>query len=169
MKRSIIYFVIIAGMLACSNPQKKITDKVNKLETEVREKFSAEKAKELINTYNQYIEKYPTDSTSRLFMAKGTEMSILNNDPESALHFINLFLKQFPNDTKAGLMQFKKAMVYDLLINDQLRAIAEYETFIKKYPDDPMRKEAENAIILLQNPEDFMKSLQSAADTSASK
>lgn len=159
--------VLLVGMVmvACSSPQKKITSKVKKLESEMQKGFSKQKADELIANYNSYIEKFPKDTVSRLYMAKGAELSILNNDPANALKFIETFLATFPDDPKAPLMQFKKAMVYDLLLQDGLRAIAEYEIFIKKYPDDPMRIEAENAILLIQNPETFMATFGSNTDS----
>lgn len=159
--------VLLVGMVmvACSSPQKKMTNKVTKLESEIQKGFSKQKADELIVNYNSYIEKFPKDTTSRLYMAKGAEVSILNNDPANALKFIETFLTTFPDDPKAPLMQFKKAMVYDLLIHDGIRAVAEYEIFVQKYPNDPMRIEAENAILLIQNPETFMATFGSNQDS----
>lgn len=165
MKKVLLSLFLISALLGCSNPKKDLVSKVNKLEKEISEKNDSVKTKELVSSYNTYIEKYPTDSTSRLYMAKGAEMSFLNNDPESALKFINLFLKTYPEDKRAGLMQFKKAMVYDLLVHDGLRAMAEYEKFIQKYPDDPMRIEAENAILLIKNPETFMATFTGQTDS----
>lgn len=163
-KFAIICFVVLT---ACSNPNKEMKSKVEELEKEVQAKFDPKKANELIASYDSYIAKFPKDTTSRIYMAKGTEMCILNNDPEGAIRFINLFLKTYPNDPRAGLMQFKKAMVYDLLVHDALRAVAEYDIFIKKYPNDPMRVEAENAILLIQNPEAFMATFGQEQDSSA--
>jgi outer membrane protein assembly factor BamD (BamD/ComL family) len=157
--------LVLVVLVACSNPKKEITTKVNQLEAELQTNFDHKKAGELIASYDQYIQKYPKDSTSRVYMAKATEMSILDNQPQEALRFINLFLKTYPNDPKAGLMQFKKAMVYDLLLHDGLRAVAEYTTFINNFPQDPMRQEAENAILLIQNPEAFMATYGEGADS----
>lgn len=165
MKRAVAGFLLLAIIGGCSNPKKDLTIKVTQLEKQVTDKYDPVKAKELVESYNTYIEKYPTDSTSRLYMAKGCEMSILNNDPDNALKFINLFLKTYPEDKRAGLMQFKKAMVYDLLLHDGLRAVAEYEKFIQKYPNDPMRIEAENAILLIKNPESFMANFGNNSDS----
>jgi hypothetical protein len=64
-------------------------------------------------------------------------------------------------------MQFKKAMVYDLLLHDGLRAVAEYQKFIDKFPDDPMRIEAENAILLIKNPETFMATFTEQKDSAS--
>jgi outer membrane protein assembly factor BamD (BamD/ComL family) len=161
-KLSVFILVILA---ACSSPKKEITTQVTKLETELQTKFDHKKAGELIASYDLYIQKYPQDSTSRIYMAKATEMSILDNQPQEALRFINLFLKTYPADPKAGLMQFKKAMVYDLLLHDGLRAVAEYNIFIQNFPLDPMRVEAENAILLIQNPEAFMATYGEQGDT----
>ncbi len=162
-----IFLMILMGLLmvSCSGGQKKMTSKVTKLESELQKGFSKQKADELITNYNSYIEKFPKDTISRLYMAKGAELSILSNDPTNALKFIEKFLITFPDDPKAPLMQFKKAMVYDLLVHDGLRAVAEYNIFIQKYPDDPMRIEAENAILLIQNPETFMAIYGSAQDS----
>jgi outer membrane protein assembly factor BamD (BamD/ComL family) len=98
-------------------------------------------------------------------MAKGAELSILNNDPTAALRYIDLFLATYPDDPKAGLMQFKKGIVFDLLIRDGLRAVAEYDIFLKKYPNDPLRQDAINAILLIQNPETFMATITSEQDS----
>jgi len=154
-------------IVSCSNPKKQMTSKVKGLETELEKGFSKQKADELTVDYNTYIEKYPKDSTARLYMAKGVELSILNNDPTSALKFVDQFLANFPNDSKAPLMQFKKGMIYDLLLHDGLRAVAEYNIFIQNYPNDPMRADAENAILLLQDPEAFLKTLGNTTDSTS--
>ncbi len=167
MRKTCIIISILFIFIGCSDPKKQITGKVKGLETELEKKFSKQKADELTLDYNNYIEKYPQDSTSRLYMAKGVELAILNNDPTNALKFADQFLANFPNDPKAPLMQFKKGLIYDLLLQDPLRAVAEYEVFIQKYPNDPMRTDAENAILLLQNPEAFMKSLQLNSDSAS--
>jgi outer membrane protein assembly factor BamD (BamD/ComL family) len=167
MQRSIVIVLLAMLVMGCSNPKKQMINKVTQQETEMKKGFNKKNADELIISYNGYIEKYPTDSTSRLYMAKGAELSILNNDPQNALKFIDSFLKNFPNDPKAPLMQFKKGMVYDLLLHDELRAIAEYDIFIKKYPADPMRIEAENAILLIRNPETFMATYGADTDTTS--
>jgi outer membrane protein assembly factor BamD (BamD/ComL family) len=167
MRKNLLILFIAALLAGCSNPKKDLTTKVKDLEKQVTDKYDPAKAKELIESYNTYIEKYPTDSTSRLFMAKGCEMSFRNNDPENALKFINEFLKTFPDDKRAPLMQFKKAIVYDLLLHDNLRAVAEYEKFIQKYPNDPMRVEAENAVLLIKNPETFMATFKDQTDSNA--
>lgn len=165
MKKTALAIGIFLILISCSNPKKQFTAKVRGLETELEKGFSKEKADELTASYNSYIEKFPKDSTSRLFMAKGVELSILNNDPTNALKFIDQFLTSFPDDSRAPLMQFKKGMIYDLLMHDPLRAVAEYTIFIEKYPNDPMRSEAESAILLLEDPQAFMKNLHTEADS----
>ncbi len=165
MRNILLGLIFVGVFVGCSNPKKDLTSKVSNLEKQVSTKYDPVKAKELVESYINYIEKYPTDSTSRLYMAKGCEMSILNNDPDNALKFINQFLKTYPDDRRAGLMQFKKAMVYDLLLHDGLRAVAEYEKFIEKYPNDPMRIEAENAVLLIKNPEAFMAAFTNQPDS----
>jgi outer membrane protein assembly factor BamD (BamD/ComL family) len=163
MKR--LSILLLLTLVACSNPQKKLKAEVKALESEIEEGFSKEKADKLIGSYDKYIKEFPKDTLSRLYMAKGAELSILNNDPTAALRYIDLFLATYPDDPKAGLMQFKKGIVFDLLIRDGLRAVAEYDIFLKKYPNDPLRQDAINAILLIQNPETFMATITSEQDS----
>ena len=167
MKKPGFILLCLLMLLACSNPKKQMTHQVEEQEKNIEQGFSKEKADQLLVSYDTYIEKYPKDTTSRLYMAKGVELSILNNDPQDALKFIDLFQKNFPDDPKAGLMQFKKAVVYDLLMHDPLRAVAEYDIFIQHFPDDPMRKEAQNAIWLIQDPQAFMDAITERTDSTS--
>lgn len=167
MKGQILFAMFILFIFSCTNPKKQITREVKKLEMEIDKKFSKEKADILLVAYDSYIEKFPKDTTSRLYMAKGVELSIMNNDPHNALRLIDLFLANFPDDPKAGLMQFKKGMIYDLLLQDGLRALAEYDIFLKNYPEDPLKQDAINAILLIKNPETFMANMKKGQDSLA--
>jgi outer membrane protein assembly factor BamD (BamD/ComL family) len=170
MKNVLGFLFIILLVTGCANPKKQMITRLSHLETDLEKGgFSKQKADQLIANYNSYIQQFPTDTTSRIYMAKGTELSIRNNDPMNALKFIDLFLKTFPNDRRAPLMQFKKGLVYDLLIHDPLRAVAEYDICIKKYPNDPVRVDAENAILLIQNPQTYMEVHGIGTDSTANK
>lgn len=143
-------------MLGCSNPQKEKRKELNQLEQELTKGYSKEKANQLNVGYLEYIEKYPDDTLSKEYMMRGVETAIVNNDPKQAIQFIDLFLKKYPTDPKASLMQFKKAVVFELLYQDPVGAIAQYELVVKNYPGSKERVEAQNAILLLQDPATFL-------------
>lgn len=141
---------------------------VVKLEALVNKNFNKENATNLIAEYDKFITTFPEDTSRKGYIVNAAEVSILKQDSENALKFINLFLKDYPDDKRAPELQFKKAMVYDLLLHDGLRAVAEYNIFIKNYPSHPLRKDAEYAIFSIQDPEGYMQNIlksQGARDT----
>lgn len=139
--------------------------KVKDLEAQVQKNFSKDNANQLVASYDKFITTFPADTSCKGFMVNGAEISLLYQDAEKALKFINEFLKTYPDDARAGIMQFKKALVYDLLLHDGLRAVAEYDIFIKKYPSHPWTKDAKNAILLIQDPEAFFNNAENPKDT----
>lgn len=159
MKYIAICFLGIIHFWSCSSPQKQQKVEVAKLETELNKGYSKEKADKLNKQYLAYIEKFPEDSTSREYMLRGLETAIIKNDPAQAVQFIDMFLSRYPADAKAPAVQFKKGVVYELLYGDPIGAIAQYELVIKNYPDSKERTEAENAILLLKDPEAFLKTV----------
>ena len=159
MKKITCFYIIILFLFSCNDYRKQISGEVKKLEQEVTKKFDKEKASKLLTTYSKFIEKFPEDTTCKSYMIKGTEVSILKEDPSNAIKFINMFLEKYPSDPRAPLMQFKKAIVSDLLVHDPIKAVSEYELFNSKYPNHPMRKDAENAILLIRDPEAFTRML----------
>lgn len=151
-----IWLLLILFIVGCSNPQKQLKVEVGKLEAELTKGYSKEKADQLNAEYLAYINKYPEDTLSKEFMMRGVETAIVKNDPAEAIQFIDMFLAKYPNDAKAPMMQFKKGVVYELLYQDPVGAIAQYEAVLHKYPGSPVQKEAENAILLLKDPAAFL-------------
>jgi outer membrane protein assembly factor BamD (BamD/ComL family) len=153
------YFFILISLtfftFSCSNKKEKIKTDLRKQEQELTKSFDKTKADQLITSYKNYIQTYPEDTSNKSYMMNATEFCILNNDADGAIGFIDQFLKKYPDDSRAPLMQFKKAIVFDLLKHDMLRSIAEYDIFLKTYPKHPLCEDARNAILLLQNLKGF--------------
>lgn len=157
MKKIILLLSTTLFFISCNDYRKQINSEVKKLEQEVTKNFDVQKAATLITAYKKFIEKFPEDTICKNYMIKATEISILTNDATNAIKFINMFLAKYPNDVNAPLMQFKKAIVYDLLVLDPIKAVSEYTLFIQKYPTHTMKKDAENAILLINDPNGFTK------------
>ncbi len=154
--KTLIILMMVVLLGSCSDKKVRIKKDLNKQEQDLTKGFNKEKADQLIGSYEKYIQAYPQDTINKSYIINATEYSILNNDADGALRFINQFLKEYPDDIRAPLMQFKKAIVYDLLKHDMLRSIAEYDIFIRTYPTHPLCRDAKNAILLLQDPEAYM-------------
>ena len=165
MKHISIHLLLLLFLVSCGNEKKKMNKKVKELEVQVQKNFSKDNANQLVASYNKFIIAFPEDTSCKGFMVNGAEISLLEQDSEKALKFINEFLKTYPDDSRAGIMQFKKALVYDLLLHDGLRAVAEYDIFIKNYPEHPFKNSAKNAILLIQNPETFMATITKGQDS----
>lgn len=155
MKRFVPLFLIFLMFLSCNDYRRQMAEQIMELEEEIMADFDAEKSVKLIDAYDKFIEKFPEDSTNKGFLIKAAEVSILSEDAEKALKYLNLFLERYPDDKRAGNVQFKKAIVYDVLVHDPVKAASEYELFLKKYPDNPNKAEAESALLLIRDPEAF--------------
>lgn len=159
-------FVLIMLLSSCgSSAKKKLNTEVTTLEQEVEKGFTKDKATKLVDKYEKFIKDFPNDTNCKSYMVNGAEMSLLQQDANGALKFINEFLGKYPDDPRAGLMQYKKALVYDLLMHDGLRAVAEYDIFIRTYPKHPLRQDAENGILLIQDPAAFLDRAQHPNDS----
>ena len=60
-----------------------------------------------------------------------------------AIEDYRLFLKKFPNNEKVPNVKFLIAFTYHNNLNDYDNAKREYEEFIEKYPDSPLKVSAE--------------------------
>ena len=121
MKHISFFGLVVLTLSACSSPKKQMIKEVVKLEAQVNKKFTEDNATKLIIEYDKFITAFPEDTSRKGYMVKAAEVSILKQDPDNALKFINLFLKHYPDDSRAPELQFKKAIVYDLLLNDGIR------------------------------------------------
>lgn len=160
--------MLLVLLSSCGSSKKKQLNKeVSSLEQEVEKGFTKDKASKLVDKYEKFIAEFPNDTNCKSYMVNGAEMCLLQQDGTNALKFINEFLGKYPDDPRAGLMQYKKALVYDLLMHDGLRAVAEYDIFIRAYPSHPLKADAEASILLIQDPAAFLEKAQKPQDSTA--
>lgn len=150
-----LFFILLVSIILCSchNYSRQMAEQIIEMEKEMEGNPDLKKMDKIIQSSQEFIKKFPDDTFCKGFMLKIVDYSILKNDADMALSTINTFITKYGDDKRAAQMQFKKAVVYDLLIKDATKAVNEYELFVKKYPTHPYVKDAEGAISLINNPE----------------
>lgn len=103
-------------------------------------------AQNLITSYNEFVEFYPTDSLSQKFAYLSAKVAVTVYSDQQALRLIDNCLKLFPAHPERVQLLFWKAMVLDDRLNDKDRAKEVYEQIIKEYPNTPAAEQAKDAM-----------------------
>lgn len=135
---------------ACGPSKEKYETNIKKLEknlfSEKNTSINKTKAKELINAYIEFAEKFPTDSNSAkyLFNAADISMNILESD--KAISIYNRIINDYPNFKKAPECLFLKGFVYENNLHDLEKAKTIYLEFLDKYPNNDFADDAKISI-----------------------
>lgn len=135
---------------ACSPSKEKYETKINELEknlfSEKNTSINKINAKELINAYIEFAEKFPADSNSAkyLFNAADISMNILESD--KAISIYNKIINDYPSFKKAPECLFLKGFVYENNLHDLEKAKTIYLEFLEKYPDNDFADDAKISI-----------------------
>ncbi|MDQ3192584.1 MAG: tetratricopeptide repeat protein [Bacteroidota bacterium] len=122
--------------------------------------FNDSAAIAVVELYNEYADTYPEDSLSADYLFKAGEVSMGLNQAERSLHYFKKVCDKYPEAEKASFSLFLQAYVLDNYINDR-QAGEVYRSFIEKYPNHPMVKDAEFSIQNLgKSDEELIKEFQ---------
>lgn len=122
------------------------------------------KANQFISTAEQYtalLEKSNPDHYAELSM-KAAGLAVTISEPEKALAFYNNVAEKTPNHAKAPQALFMTGFVYENYLKDNDKAKAAYESFLKRYPNDPdFADDAQNCLKLLgKTPEEVFQQFE---------
>jgi outer membrane protein assembly factor BamD (BamD/ComL family) len=138
--------------------QKKVEQTVVALETGDLTKVDTAKANALIETSLQFVEAYPRDSLSPIYLFRAADVSVGVGKPEQAIALWGNFQRQYPEHERAPAALFFQGFTCDNQLSDKERSANYYKKFLSQYPEHEL---AEQAKLLLEqlslSPEELIR------------
>jgi len=142
--------LLVVLLVACNDSKTKSLENIERLEKQLLDANGNPKdeasAYNLQVEYDEFASRFPDDPKSPEFLYKTATISINLNWGESAVKVLNKFLQLFPNDKRAPEVLFFLGFVYDNQLNDDAKAGAIYNDFLKKYPKHTLARDVEASI-----------------------
>lgn len=107
-------------------------------------------AQQLISSYSEFVDKYPSDSLSPKFAFMSVSVAVNTYSDRQALVLIDNALKNYSSHPKKIELLMMKALVYDDRFGDKPNAKTVYEQIIKEFPNTPAAAQAKDAIKLTE-------------------
>src|SRR5688572_16926778 len=169
----IYLMILIFAVAACSSPQHKLSSKIESLEKEMHNDSSMapdeKKAKDAIELYIKYADKFPDDTTSASYLFKAGDLSSKINETQKAIELFGKVIHKYPNHRNAPYALFLQGFIYENQVGDPLRAKPYYEAFLKTYPDHPIAGDVSFSLENLgKSPEELIREFESKSAASDS-
>ena len=165
MIKNLIFLSIAVILFSCTSPQQEKVKKINELEASVfgssRLSLNKNVANELVGKYEEYANEYKTDTASPMYLFKAGELSMSLNDGMNAMKLYKKVEQEFPDYKKVSVSIFLQAFLYENYLNDKENAKRLYNTFISKYPNHELVKDAKASLENIDIPlEDLIKKFE---------
>lgn len=166
MKKNKINLLIIFSVLifGCTSEKQKLINTISLKEKELiadsLQAIDRKKAKEMIDLYKQFGEKYQTDSNANEFIFKAADIANGIGEYREAIAMYKQVSTQ-ENFRKKAVALFLQGFIFENQLKDYFQARSIYEDFLKRYPDHAL---ADDVNYSLQNlgktPEELIKEFE---------
>jgi tetratricopeptide (TPR) repeat protein len=149
MTRHLVFALFAALVLtSCSPSAPRKAAEIDKLEKELAENgkknfADTTKVKELMSDYKYYVNTFPTDSLTPVYLMKEGKFYDAIYCPDSAISCYSQVYSRFPAYPKAGFALFSEAFIVNNEKHDLVKAKALYEEYLSKYPNTKLTKSVE--------------------------
>ncbi|MDQ3051232.1 MAG: tetratricopeptide repeat protein [Bacteroidota bacterium] len=143
-KKNLSLVLLMFAMLfvACSSSQQKlaneITSKEKALYSDSTMRPDVAKANEIIGLYISYVDTYPKDTASAMYLFKAGDISSKINETHQAVQLFGRMISDYPEHSNTPYALFLQGFIYENQVGDPVKARPYYEAFIKTYPDHPI-------------------------------
>jgi len=174
MKKTLLFLLtLILFTTACDEAKKEketegasLSELILKQEKKVydtsQNRLQKQDAMALVNLYEEYATKNPSDSLSPEYLFRASDISMNLGRPDQTIHLFNRILTDYPDFEKAPATLFLMAFVYEDQQKDYVNAKKYYELFLSKYPDSEFADDAEISLKNLgKTPEELIKEFES--------
>ena len=164
--------ILALSITACTPAEQKLREKITSSEKELFNDSvmvpDAQKAKDMTALYLSYVEQYPSDTMSPLYLFKAADLSAKTNEIHSAVQLFGKLAKDYPEHRHAAVSVFLQGFIYENQAGDPMKARPYYEEFLKKYPDHPMAADVAFSLENLgKTPEELIRSFEANQTDSA--
>lgn len=172
--KNIYLILLLALMASCVRPQEKLQQEITEKEKAFKETGtiapSAGQADTLVKLYIDYANQYQDDTLSPEYLFRAGDLSIGLQKFTEAQELLAR-VQRYPNYAKLPQVTFLQGFVAENHMGDITAAKKYYETFLDKYPNHPLAKDARAAIDHLgMSPEELIKMFeQNMQDSTATR
>jgi outer membrane protein assembly factor BamD (BamD/ComL family) len=158
----LVFLALLATITGCKPSREKSVATINTLEKRLFSpeavSFSKPSADSLLALYDEFIERWPSDTITPSFVFKAANVAMNAGNGGKAIGYFNRYLQSWPDKPRAPLCLFFKAFVYENVIHDIEQARENYVLFIEKYPSNEFNKDAQLALMNLgKTPEQMVR------------
>lgn len=158
--------VLFMTLIGCTSADKKMQEQISDLEKELFNDSSmvpdAGKAGEMTALYLKYVEQFPGDTLSPVYLFKAADLSSKTNEIHQAVQLFGKLVKDYPEHRHAPIAVFLQGFIYENQAGDPMKAKPFYEEFLSKYPDHPMAADVSFSLENLgKTPEELIRSFES--------
>jgi TolA-binding protein len=164
--RLLFYFLPAALLLvSCTPAEQRLKDDIAGMEQEL---FSdtgtmpdSAKANSLIRLYMSFADKYPSDTSSPVYIFRAADLASKSGDVHSAVNIFGKLVKTYPDHRNTPVAVFLQGFIYENQAGDPMKAKPYYEEFLSKYPDHPMAPDVSFSLENLgKSPEELIRSFE---------
>lgn len=154
MKKLVFILLCLVCFLSyscTSEGKQKDREKIQELELSTLENakvISYEKADSLINSYLEYVKKYPEDSLCATYLYRAADVYANTKRCIESIDTYDRLIKQYPNDKHVESAYFLKGVVYSQTCLNKEKASEAFNLFIEKYPNSSLTNQARTLLIM---------------------
>jgi TolA-binding protein len=173
--KNLIYIPIVISIFlySCGNDSVKSPDELqielkneivsieSQLFAEDNKALNYGKAKDVVEKYIEYANKFPSDKETAKYIFKAADVSMGLQEYEKADKLLYKIISEYGEFEKVAEAMYLRGFIYDVHLNKKGEAKAIYEKVIEKFPNHPFAQDAKSAIDMLTlSDEDLIKILQ---------
>ncbi len=157
--------ILIVLSMACSSPREKAESAINELNEELYSDtiniLNTEKARELMEAYIDYVDKFPESEKSPDYLFKSGELAMNAFNGILAVKIFERILNDYPDYEKAPESLFLMGFTFEERVENLDKAREVYQQFIDTYPDHEFTDDARLSIENLGvSPEELIKQFE---------
>ena len=144
------------------NPKQEKTQNINDLEKKLFETkkgvIDRKEAANMIHTYIQYVDAFPSDSMSAKYLFKAADVSLNSFHSQQSIDLFNRILKEYPDYSKTPQALFLKAFTFENYLQNLDSAKKNYQLFLERYPNNAFANDAQLSLQNLgKSPEEIIQ------------
>ena len=150
MKKILSLTLGLLLLAACGSNEPKapdhdaLIDSISAIEQTVSEQsllFSADTAEMMVNMYTRFVENFPEDSLTPIYMMRTADIEVNRGNIDKGIVLYDSVINTFLGFEGLAECMLRKAEALDQDGEHRDLAIAAYNAFIAQYPDDPRSQE----------------------------
>lgn len=146
-----LFLVCVVSYSCSTDAKQKDREKIQALEVSTLEDakvISYEKADSLINSYVDYVKKYPEDSLCATYLYRAADILANTKRCIESINMYDRLIAEYPKDAYVESAYFLKGIVYSQTCLNKEKAAEAFTLFIEKYPNSNLCNQARTLLIM---------------------